>query len=81
MAKLRLARFEALVAQFRLDVAAFTADSDREPLTHGSLRAHAVEAVAEARGALPFVAKSDDPAARAFASLYAGVAPYFSAGE
>lgn len=80
-AKLRLSRFEALVAQFRLDVAAFTADSDPELLTQGSLRAHAVEAVAEARGALPFIARSDDPAARAFASLYDGVAPFLSTGE
>lgn len=73
-AKLRLSRFEALVAQFRVDVAAFTADSETEPLGRGQLRAQAMEAMAEARGALPFLAKSDDPAARALVSLYSGVA-------
>lgn len=77
-AKLRLARFEALVAQFRLDVAAFTADADSESLASSARRAQALDAVAEARGAAPFLAKSDDPAAHAFAALYAGVAPYFS---
>lgn len=76
VARLRLARFEALVEQFRKDVAAFTADSEGDLSDEASLRSQARAAVAEARGALPFLQKSEELGARALVTLYDGVAPY-----
>lgn len=74
-ARLRLARFEALVAQFRTDVAAFTGDTEAET-GEVAPRLRALEALAEAKGAHPFLVKSDDAGARAFVALYEGVAPF-----
>lgn len=76
IARLRLARFEALVEQFRKDVAAFTADSDDVGANPSDSERLAREAVAQAKGAMPFLSTSDDPGARAFVALFEGVAPY-----
>lgn len=77
-AKSKLAHFETLVEQMRIDVAAFsrTNPDEAEPgeLSVQSRRA-AQDAVHRVAGVLAFLENSDDPLARELTALHTAVAP------
>ena len=81
-ARSRLAHFEELTAQLRVDIAAFgrgglTGADDQSSTGPGgdAARATAVNAVHRTAGVLAFLGDSDDPLARELRSLHAAVAP------
>ena len=78
-AKSRLAHFETLVEQMRIDVAAFgrtagAAEADTDGLTPQARRT-AQDAIHRVAGVLAFVEHSDEPLARELSALHAAVAP------
>jgi hypothetical protein len=79
----RLAHFDSLVDQLRVDVAAF-GHSDREDrtLTKGDDTQRTAElAVARAGGVVAFVRGSEDPLAVELRMLYDAVAPHMAPNE
>jgi hypothetical protein len=77
----RLSNYEAVVDQLRIDIAAFgkdvDADVDDMAITP-EMRRRAEDAVEQARGAVPFLRSTEEPAALQLCSLYDAVAPLFA---
>jgi hypothetical protein len=75
----RLANFEAVVEQLRIDVAAFGRSVDAHDGLDGvpavDMRRKAEDAIQHAGGAVAFVRESTDAAARELCALYDAVAP------
>ena len=79
-AKSRLAHFETLVEQMRVDVAAFgrtatTDDAGPNADPSPEARRSAQDAVHRVAGVLAFLERSDDPIARELSALHAAVTP------
>ena len=79
-AKSRLAHFETLVEQMRVDVAAFgrtasTDDAGPSADPSSEARQSAQAAVHRVAGVLAFLERSDDPIARELSALHAAVTP------